>query len=373
MGVSPPRSFEELYREHKRFVCLFAWRMGVPEGDVPDVMQKVFMALHEAIAARRVDTGAPLKAWLRKVTFRTARDHLERAHQDREVLSLDGAVEAVDGAPSPEERVVTIDLHRFVDGVLGTLPRELRVVLVMSDLEDMTGRDIAEVLELPEGTVSSRLRAARRAFEAALNEQRANGHAAVMPFALWGAGDLLHAARSVPDVPEQMMDEVWRRLVQSIPSLAGAGAAAAVATVKAGAVFTAKQAAVGAVAALFLGAGLHALLGPAIKSERRAPEEVTVAHHQAPVTVTTASVPSAEPVATVAVVPSASALADAGAAPAGDGMDRTWLKNARDAYERGDFEAARRALARVKGSHLAREREELRSLLPPAGRDGGTR
>jgi hypothetical protein len=194
-----------------------------------------------------------------------------------------------------------------------------------------------------------------------------------MPFALWGAGDLLHAARSVPEVPEQMMDEVWRRLVQSIPSLAGAGAAAAIAAAKAGAVLTARQAAVGAVAALLMGAGLHALLGPAIVGGRRAPEVVAVAHHQAPVTVTTASVTTAEPVATVAVVPSASALVDAGVAPTGDGMDRTWLKNARDAYERGDFDAARRALGRVKGSHLAREREELRQLLPPpAGRDGGT-
>jgi RNA polymerase sigma-70 factor (ECF subfamily) len=376
MGATPPRSFTDLYREHKKYVWRFTCRMGVLFDDIPDVAQNVFTALHEAMESRGLDTGASIKPWLRAVTFRTARDHLEHAHRAREVLSSEGAIEVADAAPNPEERMVTIDVHRFVGRVMSELPHELHLVLVMSEIEEMTREEIAAELRLPEGTVASRLRAARRAFEAAFNQQRAAGNAAVMPFALWGVDDLLHAARATPDVPEQAMDEVWRRLVSSIPSL-GAGAAVAAipaaAAAKVGAVITAKQAVLGTAAALFVGAGLHALLGPALGG-RSATEEIAVAHDQAPVAVVTASVTSAEPVAPVAVVPSASALADAGAAaPAGDGMDRTWLKNARDAYERGDYEAARRALARVKGSHLAPEREELRRLLPPAGQDGGTR
>lgn len=372
MGA-PPRSFTELYREHKKYVWRFACRMGVPFDDIPDVVQKVFLAMHEAMK-RGLDTGAPIKPWLRAVTFRTARDHLNHAHREREVLSSDGALAAADAAPNPEERMVRIDVHRFVGRVLSELPHELHLVLVMSEIEEMTREEIAAELGLPGGTVASRLRAGRSAFDAALAQQRATGYAAAMPFALWGVDDLLHAARATPDVPEHAMDEVWRRLVQAIPSL-GAGAAAAagtaVAASKVGAVLTAKQVALVAVAALVVGAGLHVLLGPTI-SGRSATEDVTVARDKAPggvpVAVVTASTVTAEPAVSVATVPSASASA----APAGDGMDRTWLKNARDAYERGDYEAARRALARVKGSHMAREREELRSLLPPAGRDGGT-
>jgi DNA-directed RNA polymerase specialized sigma24 family protein len=61
MGAPPPpRPFADLFHAHKRFVSHLARRAGVPFGDVPDVVQKVFMALHEATVERGLDTGAPL-------------------------------------------------------------------------------------------------------------------------------------------------------------------------------------------------------------------------------------------------------------------------------------------------------------------------
>jgi RNA polymerase sigma-70 factor (ECF subfamily) len=377
MGASPPRSFEDLYREHEKYVWRFTCRMGVPFDDIPDVTQKVFTALHEAMVSRNLDTGTSIKAWLRAVTFRAARDHLDHAHREREVLSSDGAIEAADAAPDPEERMVRIDVHRFVGRVLGELPHELHLVLVMSEIEEMTGKDIAAELGLPEGTVSSRIRAGRRAFEAAFNQQRATGNAAVMPFALWSADDLLHAARATPDVPEQMMDEVWRRLVQAIPGLSGAGAATAAgtaaATAKAGAVITAKQAA-GFMLSALLGAGI------AVLATGEAPKETGAKLGLTSTAVAVMSPPASAsaappPVAVVAPTPTSTAAASASAAGSVspeviEANDRMLLDKARGALDRGDYAAARASLLRVRSPRFAPEREmHLRDVA--AHMDGG--
>ena len=75
---------------------------------------------------------------------------------------LEPVVEApAERAGGLDEVGVGRDVHRLVDGVLDMLPPEQRIVLAMSDIEEMAGREIAEVLALPHPTVRSRLRLAR--------------------------------------------------------------------------------------------------------------------------------------------------------------------------------------------------------------------
>jgi RNA polymerase sigma-70 factor (ECF subfamily) len=75
-------------------------------------------------------------------------------------------------APSPEQ--TTADRH-MLDAVLEPLPIELRSVLVLFELEGMTSDEIAEMLELPTGTVASRLRRGRELALAAAKRLRAAG------------------------------------------------------------------------------------------------------------------------------------------------------------------------------------------------------
>ncbi len=391
MGPSPPRRppplvdpFRLLFDAHAPFVSRIARSAGVPYADVPDVVQRVFIELHRGIG-RGVDVSAPLRGWLRTVTYRTARDHLKLASNEREVVAETEIVDTADTAPNPEERMQAINVERLVNKVLDAMPRDLRIVLAMSDIDEMPMSEIAAVLDVPIGTGYSRLRTARRAFEVAWSEQRASSNAAVLPFMMWGTADLLRAARPTPNLSAEVVEEAWRGLVRALGSSAvgagGAGAAvgAAAATAgKAGAVLTAKQAVAGAFVSVLVGGGLHALLRPALTTQQAPPERVASARHEgamvpAPATATVSAAAAATGSAVIAPSPAPSAVATAAGAvvPESDVAERKWLESARDALERGDVQAARAALARVRSPRFGRERDELRRLLH-AYQDGGS-
>jgi len=370
-GPRPPVPFGLLVHAHAPYVARCARRAGADRRDVEDVVQDVLLATHQAIG-RGLDAAAPLKPWLRAVTYRNVRDRRKLAKHQRERLSPTGEVDRADRGPTPEEQMQAIDVHRLVDGVLDTLPPDLRIVLAMSDIEEMPMSEIAEVLEIPEGTGYSRLRAARRAFETAWQERRASGHAVFLPFALWDARDLIHAARPVPDLPAEVMDAVWRRLAGALgPGIAGGAAAGAAAgAAKGGAVLTATKVAVGALVAMLAGAALHAAMVSAGSTPQPSESPATASGATA-ATVTGATATAVTPV-TPAPLASTVPITPTARAADGDASERKWLEAARDAIERGDAVKARAALARVRSPRFAEEREQLRRLVD-AYEDGGAR
>ena len=159
-------TFESLARGNVSRVRRLVRRAGVPEADEKDVIQEVFLALHLAIG-RGLNVSTPLRSWLKKTTYRIARDHLNQACNARELLTDEGEIEPRLEGPSPEENMEAIDVRHLVDELLSKLPTHLRLVLVMSDADDMPMSEIAEILEIPVGTGYSRLRAARREFASA--------------------------------------------------------------------------------------------------------------------------------------------------------------------------------------------------------------
>jgi RNA polymerase sigma-70 factor (ECF subfamily) len=75
--------------------------------------------------------------------------------------------------PSPEEHLERQQARELLDGILEALPEELRVVLVLFELEGLEVREIAVLQEIPIGTASSRLRRAREEFSAISKRVRA--------------------------------------------------------------------------------------------------------------------------------------------------------------------------------------------------------
>ena len=365
----PPRGnpFRLLFDAHGPYVGRLARSFGVRDADVPDVVQLVFVALHQAID-RGLDTSVPLLGWLRTITVRTARDHRKLASHERERLADSGDLETPDTDRTPEERVQAIDMHRLVNEVLDALPPEQRLVLVMSDMEEMPMSEIAADLEIAEDTGYTRLRAARSNFRAACAERRSQ--AAFLPFALWEPSDLLHGARAVPPMSAESMDDIWRGLVRTLgPGIVGAGLAGgalAPAVAKAGAVLTAKQAVIGAVVAVLVGVGLHAAF-VASRDEPPAPQ-VIASRDEAPAASAVAAPPA--PSASVVVAPRVVTTTTTSATTETEASERAWLATARDALEQGNTKKARDALAHVRSPRFAGEREDLRRLLP-AAQDGG--
>lgn len=159
-----------LFEEHASFVARSLRRLGVPERDVDDGLQEVFL-----VARAKLDAIEPGKerSFLFAIARRRAssrRRSLERASR-RDVKALEGHESSE--APRSETRAEQDHARALLDHVLDALPRELRTVLVLHELEEIETPEIAALLGIPVGTVASRLRRAREKFELEAERVRA--------------------------------------------------------------------------------------------------------------------------------------------------------------------------------------------------------
>ena len=161
--------FETLYREHYAFVWRCARRLGVPEAELEDVLQDVFV-----IAYRRLDQleraeaeGTKASTWLfgvlRNVLRNRSRGHLRRQRR-RQAFAEHVRVEEHDR----HRRERSLPERALAEGALSSflreLPRAQREVFVLIELEGHSGREVAQLLGIKPNTAHSRLRLARRAF-----------------------------------------------------------------------------------------------------------------------------------------------------------------------------------------------------------------
>jgi RNA polymerase sigma-70 factor (ECF subfamily) len=144
------------------------WRflrgLGVPSGGVDDAAQQVFW-----VAAQRL--GAIAQGSERSFLLSTARGVAANARRaqarSREVLDEELLAEHTDDRANPEQAAAAKQARELLQAFLEELPEDARTVFILFELEGMTMAAIAESLELPPGTVASRLRRARESFHAA--------------------------------------------------------------------------------------------------------------------------------------------------------------------------------------------------------------
>jgi RNA polymerase sigma-70 factor (ECF subfamily) len=167
--------FEEIYREHFRFVWRSIRRLGVRGAAVDDLVQEVFLVVH-----RRMDSfegRSSAKTWLYGILRRVISDHRRTLRRKPAWLEeTPGQLEAVQDAhtKAPDASAEQAEQVRLLYRVLDALDEEKREVFILAELEGMTMAEIAEAIEVNPNTVSSRLRAARQRFEEALARETAS-------------------------------------------------------------------------------------------------------------------------------------------------------------------------------------------------------
>lgn len=162
-------SFDQLYDEHFDFVWRSVRRLGVREAAMDDAVQEVFLVVHRRLP--EFEGRSSLKTWLYGIAVNVARN-IARTQARRGAEELPVSVEDT-RTPGParhaENREAVALLYRLLD----KLDEPKREVFVLAELEQLSAPDIAEALGVNLNTVYSRLRAARRDFEAALQRHRA--------------------------------------------------------------------------------------------------------------------------------------------------------------------------------------------------------
>jgi RNA polymerase sigma-70 factor (ECF subfamily) len=158
----------DVYAANADFVWATLHRLGVVEADLPDVFQEVFVVVHRRRSS--FDASSKITTWLFGICVRCVKGWRRRAHRRREVAS-----ETPDQASSesPEADASRGQARVRLARVLDALDPERRVVFVMYELEELSTDEIARILDIPRGTVHSRLFHARREFEKAVQRLEA--------------------------------------------------------------------------------------------------------------------------------------------------------------------------------------------------------
>lgn len=149
------------------FDPLFRFLRGKVETAVEDLLQQTFLT-----CVRRKDAlrdGAKFRSYL----FTVARHELYEHWRQRKKREADvdvGEVSLKDLGTSPSGIVARQAEHRLLLRALQTIPLDLQIAIELHYWEGMSGPELAAVLEIPEGTVRSRLRRAQEALEAAMTE-----------------------------------------------------------------------------------------------------------------------------------------------------------------------------------------------------------
>ncbi len=164
--IRQQHTFREVYLAHFDYVWSTLRRLGVREQDAQDWAQKVFLSAYMKLGS--FEERASLRSWLFRSCINAAGDYRRAAPIRRELATEPAAIEAFSrsaeqGQEEEEEEEARKRLSA-AEAVLDKLPEHQRLVFILFELEEMSGAEIAELLEISVGTVRSRLRLAREHF-----------------------------------------------------------------------------------------------------------------------------------------------------------------------------------------------------------------
>ena len=151
-------------RRHTRRIFNICYRFTGNRTEAEDLTQGVFLRVYRTLASYRSAHGG-FATWMTSVTRNLLIDHYRRTKRDRVTDSLDDAMPVVENKESvarrPDEQALLGELSGQVQSALTLLSPELREAAISRDLQQLEYIEIQRVLEVPEGTVKSRINRGR--------------------------------------------------------------------------------------------------------------------------------------------------------------------------------------------------------------------
>jgi len=172
-------SFTELAMPHADALYGAAMRLTHNPADAEDLVQETFMKAYRSFAS--FQDGTNMRAWLYKIQQNTFINKYRAKKRRPEESELDdveefylykriGALERASATRTPEDEVLERFTESEVKAALDALPEQFRMAVLLADVEGFPYKEIAEILDVPVGTVMSRLHRGRKALQRALYE-----------------------------------------------------------------------------------------------------------------------------------------------------------------------------------------------------------
>jgi RNA polymerase sigma-70 factor (ECF subfamily) len=161
-------AFTKLMEQYQVPLYNMALRMVGGPDDAADIAQEAFLRAWEKIGSLR---DSPFKSWLFQIGANLCHDHFRRGRRYGVMPDEEQGAKVVSlglPTPDPQERAEANERHRIVRQSIAELDQDMRIALVLRDVNGMSYDEIASVLRVPLGTVKSRIARAREAVQAKL-------------------------------------------------------------------------------------------------------------------------------------------------------------------------------------------------------------
>ncbi|MBV9507428.1 MAG: sigma-70 family RNA polymerase sigma factor [Acidobacteriia bacterium] len=156
-------AWEQLVRRHTRTVYGLCYRFTGGAHEAQDLTQEVFLRVFRTLKSFRSAEGS-FATWLARLTRNLLIDHYRRTRQERVTDSIEErlpVIEEVAGEGRPDKALAGREASDILQASLQRLSPDLREAVILRDLQEMEYREIAQVLNIPEGTVKSRINRGR--------------------------------------------------------------------------------------------------------------------------------------------------------------------------------------------------------------------
>src|SRR5215472_1713161 len=168
-------AWEDLVKTHTRRVYAICYRFTGSGQEAQDLAQEVFLRVFRSLKSFRAGEGS-FTVWLGKLTRNLLIDHYRRGKLDRATDSIEEALPVLEERTAMSARADGLlagrEASEALQGALQKLSPELRETVILRDLEELEYREIAQVLNVPEGTVKSRLNRGRAELARVLRRQK---------------------------------------------------------------------------------------------------------------------------------------------------------------------------------------------------------
>lgn len=161
-------AFRELMDRHTELLFRTAWRLTGNAADAEEVVQETFMAAFRQLSDFRGQ--ASVKTWLSRIAIRQSAQRYRSAYRHREAASGSNQAKEQEQGRDTETPSEAIGRRIDVRRAMERLSPEHREVIALREFEGMSYAEIAEALEVPRGTVESRLHRARAELRALLKD-----------------------------------------------------------------------------------------------------------------------------------------------------------------------------------------------------------
>jgi len=168
-------AWEDLVRAHTRRVYSLCYRFTGKDSEAQDLTQDVFLRIFRTLKTFRTGEGI-FGVWLTRITRNLLIDHYRRSRMERATDSIEDQLPVLEEQGALSARTDGLlagrEASEVLQSALQKLSPELRETVILRDLEEMEYKEIAQSLNVPEGTVKSRLNRGRAELTRILRQRK---------------------------------------------------------------------------------------------------------------------------------------------------------------------------------------------------------